>query len=194
MGVQFVELPAKPQHPSGPEFLQTIGLLVYQWGMLEQVLDIVQQIAIHISHRFGHHQEAHVSLSKKVRLIKTIFRQTSVLNEFHGPVSELLKHVKQAGVRRHDIIHSFIIGIRSKSDPPILVLNSTKLVKGETITRTMDLSLAELRSLCAEIDHLTTHVGEVSFLLMQFQEYDDKSGTNALLKIAEVRRTTPTQE
>lgn len=194
MGVHFVEIPAKPQHPSGPEFLQAIGLLVYQWGVLEQILDIVQHIAIHVSHRFGHPQEAQVSLSRKLRLIKTIFRQTSVLKEFCGTVSELLKQVKQTGVRRHDVIHSCIVGIRSESDPPLLVLNSTKLVKGETITRAMDLSLAELRSLCAEIDHLTTHVTEVSFLLMQFQEHDDKSGTTALLKIAEARRTTPTPE
>jgi hypothetical protein len=194
MGVQFGEIPAKPQHPSGPQFLQAIGLLVYRWGTFEQVLDIVQHIGINVSHRFGYPEEAQVSLKKKVRLIKLIFRRTSVLNQYNAAVSELMKQIKLASARRHDVIHSSIAGIRSQSDPPILVLHASRLRKGKTYSRTIDLSLADLDDLCNEIDHLTTHVMEVSFILMQFQERDDKSGTDALLKIAEVRRKTPTPE
>jgi hypothetical protein len=57
MGVRVEELGPQKAHSDAPAFLQAIRLIVYEWGAFESVFDVVQNIAIHISHKYGQRQK-----------------------------------------------------------------------------------------------------------------------------------------
>jgi hypothetical protein len=71
-----------PAHPSSELFFKAIGRVVYCWSNLERAVDILQDVAIAVGRDYGQTQQPQLSLSRKARLIRKIYKSIPDITPF----------------------------------------------------------------------------------------------------------------
>jgi hypothetical protein len=164
---------------------------------MEQVLDSLQNIAIHVSYRTGIEEEAFtISLARKAKLIERIYKRTPQIAPFAPLVSDAMKRVLDLADRRNDIVHGGIEGIRD-GDPPTMVFSRTKVQRtgGFADPNWLQYSVQDINKLSEELTtEITPLLVTLVVFLTPFQKGDDKAGITQLLNLMATDPTIPSQE
>lgn len=165
--------------PTAPQFYEAIGRVVVLWGRFEHHFDGDLLMCSNIAfHRYGIEREMQISLRRKTKLMRELFRIVPVFQPLLPICEALADDIDDASDDRNLLLHSHGGYIRA-SDPPILELYNHRHRSGKLIISTARVTLAQLANLAATIDGLNTRMLALTFNLGRYQDWPGDVGGKA---------------
>ena len=147
--IQRETMPFVDDPPYAAGFYDAMGRMVLMWGRLEQELDNLLIAAIVVAKKStGETHEMYISLSRKLKLLKLIYRSCEELMPLYGSVTTIASDIKKNGDNRSFVIHASWTGFQD-GNPPKLTMQHLSHETGTVTVSKFGPTISDLSKLCA---------------------------------------------